>query len=90
MEYTVPKPQKSKDSLYVESCPSLHIPLSQEMLAALEVGKPATLTVTGKVTHLESRESENKERWECCLEIQRVAMDAETEDEKEYCKLAEA
>lgn len=89
MEYTVPKPKKSKDSPYVESSPSVYIPLSQEMLAALEVGKSVTLTVTGKVTGLESRQSESREKRECCLEIQRVEMDSETEDEKEYRKMSE-
>ncbi len=50
---TAPSPEGRKKKRY----PSVTIPVSKEIIAALEVGKPVEVTLKGTVRGLESRES---------------------------------
>lgn len=80
---TSPQPASKGKKRY----PSVTIPVSKEIIAALEVGKPVEVTLKGTVRGLESRESSDSDpysnRNELRVELSVVeAYPSEAEEEK--------
>lgn len=75
----------TKDGEDKKHYPTVYFPISKEILKALEVGQVAEITLKGKVTMLESRESEGSEpanKCECRIEVHEVEAYAAGEFEK--------
>ena len=68
--------RKKKEKRY----PTVCIPVSKEIIAALEVGNQVTVTLTGKVRGLESRQSADSDPWsnrdELRMELRMVDAEA--------------
>jgi hypothetical protein len=84
-DYSVPMPASAKKR---KRYPSVTIPVSKEIIAALEVGGNVTVELKGKVVGLESRQSTDNDPWgnrdELRLELRVVdAYPAEGGDEPE-------
>lgn len=82
-----PVEKRKKEKRY----PTVSIPVSKEIIDALEVGGQVTVTLTGKVRGLESRQSADNDPWsnrdELRMELRMVdaeaGEDADDEEEKE-------
>jgi len=81
----VPVEQRKKEKRY----PTVCIPVSKEIINALEIGGQVTVTLTGKVRGLESRKSADSDPWsnrdELRMELRMVdaeaGADADDEDD---------
>lgn len=67
--------------------PCVSIPVSPEIISALEVGKPVTVQLQGTVRGLEMRQSTDSDPWsnrnELRVELRMVEADAGEESEEE-------